>query len=184
MPRARPETVTKPAWARPRARRSAKASPAPEALRAPTMATAGRVKIAGSPRSAMSGGADIDPAQQVRIIRLADPDETGAAARRLRHFALDLFFARKPHRAAAWREPGQRLERGARTAKTIDQSAKGPRPDALAAHETQPIEALRLRKLRPVALLHALCPILVSVPLTSRRILPRCVNQRSAASKV
>lgn len=56
-PPASPETTTRPASPKPRASRSVKARPAVEALREPTMATEGLRSVAGSPRTAISGGA-------------------------------------------------------------------------------------------------------------------------------
>ena len=54
--------------------------PAIEALREPTMATAGRRNTAGSPFTASSGGASSMLLQQRRIVGLADADEAGADA--------------------------------------------------------------------------------------------------------
>jgi hypothetical protein len=45
-------------------------------------------------------------------------------------------------RAAALRQRGERLERGPRAAKMIDQRAKGARPDILAANKSQPVDPL------------------------------------------
>ena len=54
---ASPDTTTRPASPRPRASRSVKARPAVEALREPTIATEALGSAAGSPRTAISGGA-------------------------------------------------------------------------------------------------------------------------------
>ena len=56
MPRANPETMTKPALPKSRANRSAILTPAAEALREPTIATWGRVSAAILPRTASIGG--------------------------------------------------------------------------------------------------------------------------------
>src|SRR5262245_60665193 len=55
--RASPETTAKPASPSSRASCSAKRTPAADALRAPTTATAGRLSAAALPRTAKSGGA-------------------------------------------------------------------------------------------------------------------------------
>src|SRR5262249_38532271 len=47
-----------------------------------------------------------------------------------------------PHGAAAPRELGERLERGAGAAEMIDQEAERARPDVVAADEAQPVEPL------------------------------------------
>ena len=57
MPRARPETMTKPASPRSRASVPANFSPAPEALREPTTAIIGRISVSCAPRTPSSGGA-------------------------------------------------------------------------------------------------------------------------------
>jgi hypothetical protein len=57
MPRARPETITKPASPRSRASWPENFSPAPEALREPTIAIIGRIKLSVAPRTPSKGGA-------------------------------------------------------------------------------------------------------------------------------
>ena len=56
MPRARPETTANPSRPSDAASVRAILMPASEALRAPTMATGGSEKTAGSPLTASSGG--------------------------------------------------------------------------------------------------------------------------------
>jgi hypothetical protein len=57
MPRASPEAITKPASLRSRARVPANLSPAPDALREPTMAIIGRISTSGALRTPSKGGA-------------------------------------------------------------------------------------------------------------------------------
>src|SRR5579863_8844107 len=67
----------------------------------------------------------------------------------------------------------------------MDERAKGARADVLRPNEPQPIEALRVGEpdpFRRALQFQLLCPILVSVPCTSRSRLARCFTQRSAAS--
>jgi len=63
MPRASPETTTKPAVPRSCAKARAMRVPSDEALRAPTSAIIGRRNRAGSPSSHKSGGASEIPAR-------------------------------------------------------------------------------------------------------------------------
>ena len=57
MPRANPEMITKPASPRSRANWPANFRPAPEALREPTIAIIGRIKLSIVPRTPSKGGA-------------------------------------------------------------------------------------------------------------------------------
>jgi hypothetical protein len=57
IPRASPDTTTKPASPSSRAIICVNLSPAPEALREPTVATIGRASAAALPRIVRSGGA-------------------------------------------------------------------------------------------------------------------------------
>jgi hypothetical protein len=56
IPRASPEITTKPASARSRARRVVKVRPLAEALREPTIPTAGLLRTAALPRTQIMGG--------------------------------------------------------------------------------------------------------------------------------
>ena len=154
------------------------------------MATAGRVKTERAPRTATTGGGRVDLAQQRRIILFAERDEDRTAGLGECELTLDLFEAGDPDRFAARRESRQRLERRPRTAKAIDQDAERARPDRFAAPQPQPVEALRIREPQPRFGAHVSSPILpvppifVSVPLTSRAILARCVNQSRSVSRL
>jgi len=55
--RASPEMMTKPASPSSRASALANFSPAPDALREPTMAIIGRIRVSSAPRTPSSGGA-------------------------------------------------------------------------------------------------------------------------------
>ena len=57
MPRASPEMMTKPASPSSRASWLANFSPAPDALREPTIAIIGRISVSSAPRTPSSGGA-------------------------------------------------------------------------------------------------------------------------------
>ncbi len=127
MPRANPETMTRPACARPRDSCSVKASPAPEALRE-THDGHGRARE--NRRRAAHGDERrrrIDLAQQRGIIRFAERDEPRPAGFRKRELSLDLFFAGDPDRLVG-RQPRQRFERRASAAEPIDQRAESTRP--------------------------------------------------------
>src|SRR6267378_4372898 len=64
MPRARPEAMTKPASPRSRASVPANFSPAPEALREPTIAMTGRISSSSAPRTPSKGGASSSTASR------------------------------------------------------------------------------------------------------------------------
>ena len=134
----------------------------------------------------MSGRRVIDHAKPRRIIRFAQRDQGGILAARLGKLALGVFqridFSR-PFGATAPGESRKRLERRARSAKMIDERAKGARTDILAANEAQPVEPLLVGQAHAFAgvcdphALSALVPIRCSVPASSRAILPRCVTK-------
>jgi hypothetical protein len=86
----------------------------------------------------------IDHLQAFRIAGFADGDECHAEVLRGFHLLLGQFARTDLRRrgAATARQRGQRFKRGAGAAEMIDQGAKRPRPDVLAANEAQPVEAL------------------------------------------
>jgi hypothetical protein len=138
MPRARPETMTKPAAPRSRASRSAKRRPAAEALRAPTTATAAH----GQERRGV-----VDHLQPARIFRLSERDESDAERLRRLELALAVVAgmdAGGAARAAAAGKTGERRQRRAGAAVMVDQRAEGARADIVAADEAKPIEPLLL----------------------------------------
>ena len=149
MPRASPETTTSPASPRPRASRSVKASPAAEALREPTIATAGPVqdRPARAPRAA---AAPHRPGWRSRgIIRLAGGDEAAAEAvqrpRSRPRPALAVGGSiRRPWRAV---RSGSAVEGAGRAAEPVDQGPEGARADAFGADQPQPIEPLGVGEL-------------------------------------
>ena len=143
--------MTYPACPRPRASRSAKVSPAAEALREPTIATAAFCSASARPRSARIGGAESICLQDRRIIRLAERDEAHPDLARRDELALDVVGrgdADRARRAAAPRKVRQRLERRPRPAAFGDERPKGAGADVLRPDETQPIEALLVGKAR------------------------------------
>src|SRR5215831_6359264 len=151
MPRARPETMTKPAAPRSRANRPAKRRPAAEALRAPTTATAGRRSAAVLPRTARSGGASSIICS--RRGYSGSPSATNATPSA---------FAALSSRSASWREwtraarlaPPRRARSGSAASAAralVDQRAEGARADVVAADEAQPIEPLLLAQPHAVA---------------------------------
>src|SRR6516162_3482434 len=78
MPRARPETMAKPAAPRSRASRSAKRRPAAEALRAPTTATCRQTQRGGFAAHGKERRGVVDHLQPARIFRLSERDESDA----------------------------------------------------------------------------------------------------------
>ena len=117
--------------------------PAAEALREPTIATAGCCSASSRPRSARIGGAESIWRSSRRIFGLAQRDEAHAEACAPRQLALDLLGGRdadRPPRAAAPRQLRQRLQRRARAAAVVDERAKGARAHVLRADQPQPVE--------------------------------------------
>ena len=140
----RDDDVARPARARARAGRR-KSSPAAEALRDPTIATAGCCSASSRPREREDRRRRIDLTQDRRIFRLAEGDKSHAELPRRVELPLDLLdrgHADRARRAAAPREFGQRLERRPRAAAIVEKRAKGARPDVLRADEPQPVEPL------------------------------------------
>ncbi len=90
MPRASPETTAKPASPSSRAIRWVNLTPAPEALREPTMATSGSANTAAWPRMAIKRRRVVDHLQRQRIIGFAQRHESDAELLRGRDFALGL----------------------------------------------------------------------------------------------
>ena len=130
--------------------------PASEALRAPTMATAGRSKTAALPFTASSGGGSSMRREQRRIVRLADADEARADA-----------FGRPPVRASAsptcgmrttrlapprLRQFRQHLQRRFGRAEVVDQVAEGGRADIRRADQPQPVDPLPVAAVADVRL--------------------------------
>ena len=104
--------------------------PAADALRAPTMATIGRPKTAGLPRTARSGGASSIIMQPARIVRLAQRHQGHAERSCRRELALGILPGADAGRsagAAATRQVGQGRQRPAGAAVMVDQRAEGPR---------------------------------------------------------
>jgi hypothetical protein len=115
------------------------------------------------PRTAMSGGRIVDHLQPRRIVRFTERDQEGAKLLGGGNLSL-CFLARidvRCPRAAAAGKRRQRLEGGARPAKMIDQGAKRPRADVLAADQSKPIEPLFVRQ--PDAL-RAFAPLAHAAP--------------------
>ena len=129
-------------------------TPAAEALREPTMATSGRVRIAQLAAHGQKRRRIVDHLQARRIIGLAERDE-GDAARlarpSIRRRRLRRADARRAGGAAAAGERRQRIERGARAAVIIDQIAEGARADIVAADQAQPVEPLLLAQFHPLS---------------------------------
>ena len=145
MPRASPEAMTKPASPRSCASLPANFSPAPEALREPTIAIIGRISASIAPRTPSSGGASSSVAS-----RGGYPASSGATRLTPSLSAGGKFGARivlaadpsRPRRAAASRQIRQPLQRGARAAEMVDQRAKRARPDIVGADQPQPVDPL------------------------------------------
>ncbi len=102
----------------------------------------------------------IDHLQAFRIAGFADGDERDVEFSRGVHLTL----SRLPRtnlrrsRAAAPRQRGQGLKRGAGTAEMIDEGAKRARSDVLAADEAQPVEALLVGEVDAVRRFIHVCP--------------------------
>src|SRR5262249_5514906 len=140
MPRASPETTAKPASPRSRASRSAKRTPAADALRAPTTATAGRLSAAALPRTAKKRRRGVDHLQTAGVIGRAERHEAHAESFRCLEFARGVLAGGNPGRplgAAASGEIGYRGKRRPRAAVMIDECAEGARPHIVAADKTQ-----------------------------------------------
>ena len=155
MPRASPETTAKPASPRSRASRSAKRTPAADALRAPTTATAGRLSAAALPRTAKSGRV-VDHLQTAGIIGLAEHAESF----RCLEFARGVLAGGpgRPRGAAASGEIGYRGKRRPRAAVMIVECAEGARPHIVAADKTQPIKPLLVAEPHALALVGHTAP--------------------------
>src|SRR5262249_62095285 len=117
---------------------------AAEALRAPTMATAGRRSAAILPRTARSGGAS-------SIICSRRGYSGSPSATKI----TPSVFAALSSRSASWREwtraarlapprAGRSGRRASAAPALVDQRAEGARADGVAAGEGQPIEPLVL----------------------------------------
>ena len=191
MPRASPDTVTKPASPSSRAIWLANFAPAADALREPTIAVIGCSRTSALPRTASSGGASSI------IRRRAGYSGSPSAMKRapIRRAVFEFLFgflnrtdASGSLCAAAPRQRGQGLDRSTCATVVIDQGAKGARSDILASDETQPIEPLAVGEFHTVSRLGAChgftadCPILDSVPAIRRAMLARCMMKTSRAS--
>src|SRR5215470_10227467 len=145
MPRASPDTTTRPAAPRSRASFSAILTPAAEALREPTMAIIGWFNTAGLPRTASSGGASSMFASCAGYS--SSPSATRAtpiltAAAKLARGFLACANPHRPRGAAPPGEVRQRLERRTGAAAVTEEHAEGARPDVLGTDQAQPVEAV------------------------------------------
>ena len=107
----------------------------------------------------------VDHLQALRIAGFADGDERDVEFSRGVHLTLSLVARTnlRRRRAAAPRQRGQGLKRRAGAAEMIDESAKRPRSDVLAADEAQPVEALLVGEV------DAMCRFVHFTPETGRR---------------
>ena len=115
---------------RPRAICCVSLRPAAEALREPTIATAGKSSAARFPRTARRGGASSIIRKAVRILRFAYAKKHRAHSVRGLEFVLGVLTRVDLWRAAAAassRQCRQCIEGGAGVAKVIDESAEGAR---------------------------------------------------------
>ena len=156
MPRASPETMTKPASPSSRAMRSRELDAGGRGV---ARADDGDQRPGQTPRVAAHRDQRrrvVDHPQPRRIVRLAERDEARRRALRAASSSRSASSREQmragPRRAAAPRQLRQRVERGARAAEMIDQVAEGARPDVVAADQPQPVEPLL------VGQLHAVCP--------------------------
>ena len=140
--------MTKPASPRSRASVPANFSPAPEALREPTIAIIGRISTSGAPRTPSKGGASSSVGQPRRIAGFVRRDQADADLLARGEFGPRILLAADPprtRRAAAPRQIGQPLQRRARIAEMIEQRTKGARTDIVAADQPQPVDPLGRR---------------------------------------
>jgi hypothetical protein len=169
MPRAKPETVMKPAWPRSRARRSAKRTPAAEALRAPTIAIMGSPIAVMLPRREERRRA-VNHSQAFWISCFPHGDKAQPQRLHCGQLALGIFAridARRSRRSAPSRKLGQRIKRAARAAVSIQERSERTRADMLAANEAQPIE--------PLLVVQCGClGVLAAHVIPSRRVPPTC----------
>ena len=185
IPRARPETTTKSGFAQIAREPFAKRSPAIEALREPTIAMQGFASVAISPRTARSGGASSVSRSSAGYSVSPSPAYAHAEARGRRKFRarrrsrLTTFSApRPPRRARSGRcsiarfAPPNWLMRCGRCA------GRHFPCGSVAANRS----AVRRKGERGGS--RSFCaPIFGSVPLNSRAILARCLNQTSAVRR-
>ena len=143
MPRASPEAITNPDAPRSRASCSANLSPAAEAFRPPDDRDHRSRK-----RSELAAYRDerrrvVDHCQSGRIVGLAERDMGHAEQPCPIDLALGLFPRPDSGKACRAAAPGQRCgERSPRAAIMREQRAERPRPDVLAADESQPVDPL------------------------------------------
>src|SRR5262249_54920300 len=136
-----------------RASRSAKRTPAADALRAPTSATAGSLSATALPRTAKSGGASSIICR--RGGELGSPRAPNHPPQRFR----PLRAARAPLPAGAGAETlGKGGRGGGGAAVMIDERAEGARADVVAADEAQPIEPLLVGEPHPLSCFIHLAP--------------------------
>ena len=141
MPRARPETTTAPAAPRPCASPRAKRHAAAEALRAPTIATAGRSSRPSWPLTDQQRRRVFDLGEQRRIEALA---EDRCSARRASRPARSRARRRRRRTGCGARPPPRAARSGiaasaaARDAEARKQLAIGDRPDVGRADQPQP----------------------------------------------
>ena len=157
--------------------------PATEALREPTTATIGRARQAGSPRTAMSGGASSIWPSRAGIFRLAHRDQRRVGRDRRREFAFRLCRRGDANRAGRrGRQARARRRAHRRHCRSGDQFAESDRPDVLAADQPQPGKALGVTETGacPVRPVHRRSPILPSLPAASRAMFSAWRSQRMA----
>ncbi len=146
IPRAMPETTTRPARANSAPRSSAMRRPLTEALSPPTSATARRARRAASPCTAITGGV-VAPGKQRWIIGIPQEKEPGAGFCGAVQFADHIRLGRHHGRvglAAGAGQPRQRSECGGGSVEACEHAAVGHRADAFGASQAQAVGVVLL----------------------------------------
>ena len=165
IPRARPETTTSPSRPRSCASPRAKRQAAAEALRAPTIATAGRSSRPRSPLADQQRRRVLELGQQARVEPLAKRQIARAelldrARSRARHRPRSTIRGALPPPRRA--RSGSAASAAAGAAEAREQLAEGDRADARASDQPQPVDQVVAHTLP--------FPMRGSVPAISRRI--------------
>ena len=152
--------MTKPASPRSRASLPANFSPAPEALREPTIAIIGRISASRMPRMPSSGGAS-SSSEPRRIAGLAGRDQADAEPPACGELGARVLLAANPPRtcrAAAPRQIRQPLQRRARAAEMMEQGTERPRPDIVGPDQPQPVDPLGVGEMYRARILLSMRP--------------------------
>ena len=176
MPRARPETTTRPAKPSSRARVSANLRARAEALRAPTMAIISFCSRCGWPSTLITGGGASSAASPCGYSGSQD-SEHAPAQRRQRSSSRAMSLSSRQYEslaAAAPRQARHFVQRRRRRTEARDQIVEGDRPDILGARQPQPGAAFAVAESHASRWLWLRCA--ARCRSSSRRIFSRCMT--------